>query len=56
MRIQTKINERPREFIQGSLRIHKEINYGILVIKEDILDIQLKKNDGTILESAIMNL
>ena len=37
-------------------RIHKEINYGIIVIKEDALDIQLKNNDGTILESAIMSL
>ena len=37
-------------------RIHKEINYGILVIKEDALDIQLKNNDGTILESATMSL
>ena len=37
-------------------RIHKEINYGILVIKEDVLDVQLKNNDGTILESAIMSL
>jgi alkaline phosphatase D len=42
------------KLMQG--RIHKEINYGILVIKEDILDIQLKNNDGTILESAIMSL
>ena len=42
------------KLMQG--QIHKEINYGILVIKEDILDIQLKNNDGTILESAIMNL
>jgi len=42
------------ELMQG--RIHKEINYGILVIKEDSLDIQLKNNDGTILESATMSL
>ena len=42
------------KLMQG--RIHKEINYGILVIKEDALDIQLKNNDGTILESAIMSL
>ena len=42
------------KLMQG--RIHKEINYGILVIKEDVLDIQLKSNDGTILESATMSL
>ena len=42
------------KFMQG--RIHKEINYGILVIKEDALDIQLKNRDGTILESASMSL
>ena len=42
------------KLMQG--RIHKEINYGILVIKEDVLDVQLKNNDGTILESAIMSL
>jgi alkaline phosphatase D len=42
------------KLMQG--KIHKEINYGILVIKEDALDIQLKNNDGTILESANMSL
>ena len=42
------------KLMQG--RIHKEINYGILVIKEDALDVQLKNKDGTILESAIMSL
>ena len=42
------------KFMRG--RIHKEINYGILVIKENVLDIQLKDKDGTILESATMSL
>ncbi len=42
------------KLMQG--RIHKEINYGILVIKEDTLDIQLKNHDGTTLESTIMSL
>tara|TARA_B100000212_G_scaffold189144_1_gene142617 strand:+ start:428 stop:1387 length:960 start_codon:yes stop_codon:yes gene_type:complete len=37
-------------------RMHKEINYGILEIKEGALGIQLKNINGAILESAVMSL